>query len=138
MTTTISQSIDISHDIDTVYAFVADTAKTNTISKAVISAHNEPDAPLQVGDKWSVMMNMMGQEVEIQMECVETDPPHKIVRESQSPMGTINTVWQLEAVEGATNLSYSVIGNMPEGVPLDALENDIYEFLTDIRDAIES
>lgn len=71
----IEESIIINRPIDEVFAFTSDTMNLPLWQTDVLEAKHEPEGPVQVGTKLTLVRAVMGRKVEGTADIVEYAPP---------------------------------------------------------------
>jgi uncharacterized protein YndB with AHSA1/START domain len=85
--------LDVRRPIDEVFAYLADFSNTQEWDPGVVSAKKRGGGPVTVGTQFEVVSKFLGQELPLDYQIVQYDPPNRLVLEAENDnLRSVDTV----------------------------------------------
>jgi carbon monoxide dehydrogenase subunit G len=98
--------LDVRRPIDEVFAYLADFSNTQEWDPGVVSAKRRGDGPVAVGTRFAVVAKFFGQELALDYQIVQYDPPSRVVLEAENDnLRSVDTI-TFEKTGRGTRLTY--------------------------------
>ena len=98
--------LDVRRPIDEVFAYLADFSNTEKWDPGVVSAKRHGDGPVAMGTRFKVVSKFLGQELPLDYQIVQYDPPSRVVLEAENDnLRSVDTI-TFEKTARGTRLPY--------------------------------
>ena len=98
--------LDVRRPIDEVFAYLADFSNTEEWDPGVVSAKKRGDGPVTTGTRFKVVSKFLGQELPLDYQIVQYDPPSRVVLEAENDnLRSVDTI-TFEKTARGTRLTY--------------------------------
>ena len=98
--------LDVRRPIDEVFAYLADFSNTQEWDPGVVSAKKRGDGPVAMGTQFEVVSKFFGQELPLDYQIVQYDPPSRVVLEAENDnLRSVDTI-AFEKTARGTRLTY--------------------------------
>jgi uncharacterized protein YndB with AHSA1/START domain len=107
--------LEVCRPIDEVFAYLADFSNTQDWDPGVVSARRRGDGPVAVGTRFEVVTKFFGQELPLDYQVVQYDPPSRVVLEAENDnLRSVDTI-TFEKTARGTRLIYDA-NLTPKGI----------------------
>ena len=98
--------LDVRRPVDEVFAYLADFSNTEEWDPGVVSAKKRGDGPVTTGTQFEVVSRFLGQELPLDYQIVQYDPPSRVVLEAENEnLRSVDTI-TFEKTARGTRLTY--------------------------------
>lgn len=139
----LESEIFINRMPEDVFAFVFEPANVAQWQESVVLAEFTSEGPLGMGSTWRNVSKMIGQEIDIEFEVIDYDPPHRLCYKSLSGPVQTKTCVTFESQNGGTLLTFSGEGKpggffkIAEGILRKRLESQFEKNLKNLKTLLE-